>query len=154
MTYTNPRNWNTNNPVSAPTLNTEVRDNLMWLLGHSSNPFPHARLWSSVNVALTSGQFSTIPFDSADVNRGDMWLGGSALVAPIAGMMYAGGCVEIETAACNKALRLIINAATIVAENDTNGVGSPAVGRINVSSFFHVDAGDFASKRVARSVFA
>lgn len=143
MTYTLPMTWADGDYVSAPTLNTEVRDALRWLLGHSSNPFPFAVIRNSASVALTSGQFSTIPFDTADVSRGGLWTAGSALIAPIAGMMCAGGCVEIETAACNKAVRLIVNAATVVAEQDTSGVGSPAVGRINISSFFHVDAGDF-----------
>jgi hypothetical protein len=143
MSYPNPRTWNDDDFVPAPALNTEVRDSLRWLLGHSLNPFPHAVVRNTAPVALTSGQFSTIPFDTADISRGGLWASGSALIAPIAGMMCAGGCVEIETAACNKAVRLIVNAATIVAESDTSGVGSPAVGRINVSSFFHVDIGDF-----------
>jgi hypothetical protein len=143
MTYALPRTWAADEFVSKATLNTQVRDNLRWLLGHSANPSPFAVIRNSASVALTSGQFSTIPFDTADISRGDLWTSGSALIAPIAGMMCAGGCVEIETAACNKAVRLIVNAATVVAEQDTSGVGSPAVGRINVTSFFHVDAGDF-----------
>lgn len=142
MTYTNPRTWVTATRVSAPTLNTHVRDALRWLLGHSANPFPHAVVRNSANIALVN-TWSTLTFDTADVARGGLWTSGSALIAPIAGMMCAGGCVEIEPASCNKALQLIVNQKTVVAQSDTNGVGSPAVGRINVSSFFHVDAGDF-----------
>lgn len=153
-TYPKPMTWFDSWYVTVADMNTYVRDAMRWALGHSENPFPHAAVRSSKNIALTSGQFSTLTFDTVEVARGDLWSltsqtfdtetpSASALIAPYPGMMCAGGCVEIETAACNKALRLIVNGTTVVAEQDTSGVGSPAVGRINISAFFHVDTGDF-----------
>lgn len=143
MTYALPRTWANGDYVEAPTMNTQVRDNHRWLLGHSSNPFPFARARSSVSIGLASGQFSTLTYDTTDVSRGGLYTSGSALIAPIAGMMVAGACVEFEASACNKAVRLIVNAATTVTEQDISGVGTDATVRLSVVSFFHVDIGDF-----------
>lgn len=143
MTYSIPMTWYLNESVSAPTLNTHVRDNTRWMLGHSDNPFPFARARSSVSIGLASGQFSTLTYDTVDVSRGGLYTSGSALICPIAGMIVAGACVEFEASACNKALRLIVNAASTVTEQDISGVGSDAIVRLSVVSFFHVDIGDF-----------
>lgn len=149
-----PRTWAAGDIVSYATLNTELRDQLLWCLGESTNPMPHVIVRRTENFALASGVFQAITWNTADRSRGEMftaedadvaagasWGESSVLFAPVGGVIAVGGCVEIETASCNKALRLTVN-MTVVAEQDTSGVGSAAVGRINVATIVPVSAGD------------
>lgn len=142
--YTDPRTWADGDYVSAATLNTQVRDNLRFRLGHSANPFPHARVRSATPVALASTQWSTLHFDTAVVDRGGMWLGaGSALVAPIAGRYRIGASLDTDYVASNKALRLIINASRVAAEKHRPGVGREAPIRATIWTSIDLEAGDF-----------
>jgi len=145
MTWTNPRTWSDGDFVSAPTFNTHVRDNLRFLLGSELNPKPHARVVSEAPVSLATSQWTPLTYDQTVVDRGGMFASGigSALIAPIAGIYRIGASVDIENVACNKALRLIVNAAQVLTERDRPGVGSPVPGRITISTTASLAAGDF-----------
>lgn len=145
MTFTNPRTWANDDYVSSATFNTHVRDNLRWLLGHHLNPMPFARVRSEAPVSLATSQWTTLRYDEVVVDRGGMFASGagSALIAPVAGRYRIGAAVDIENVACNKALRLIVNASRVLAERDRPGVGSPVPGRITISTAAELAAGDF-----------
>lgn len=142
MAEPNPATW-TATTVTATDFNTNIRDPLRWLLGHSSNPKPHIRLQSSVNRALTISTWTDIWTDTELLNRGGWQLGtgGNGMAIPVAGTYMIGAGIEIESAACNKAARIIRNSDVIV-EHDITGVGSAAVARINMSTLAVCAAND------------
>lgn len=135
-----PATW-TATTVDASDFNTNIRDPLQWLLGHSSNPKPHIRLRNTSAVALTSGSFTDLTMSTATRDRGFGWGSGAAITIPVAGTYLIGASVEIDTFACNKALR-IVNGSTVIVEHDITGVGSPAVARISVATLAVCSASD------------
>lgn len=132
MAEPNPGTW-TAAGVSASSFNSQIRDPIRWLLGHSSNPKPHIRLRNSSAVSLTSGSWTDLTMSTATRDRGFSWSSGASISIPVAGTYMIGASVEINTAACNKALR-ILNGATVIVEHDITGVGSAAVARISVAT--------------------
>lgn len=133
MTEPNPATWTAVAP-SAATFNTNIRDALQWVLGHSTNPKPHLRVRSTSATSLTSGSFTDITFNTVVRNRGFTWSNGATATIPVAGTYWVGCSVEIDTAACNKALRIVKNTSTVIAEHDITGVGSSAVARITIAT--------------------
>lgn len=119
------------------------------LLGktHTYTVLPRARVRSTAPVSLTTSTWSTLTYDTAEVNEGGMWFGetGSALIVPagFAGRWRVGAAVDIENVACNKAFRLIVNASKVLCERDRPGVGTPVPGRITISSCASLEVGDF-----------
>lgn len=147
---TDPRTWATDDYVSAATLNTELRDRFRFLLGHSLNPKPHARVRSTVPVSLASKQWSTLTFDTTEVDRGGMFAGGagSALVAPIAGRYRIGAAVSTDHVASNKSFRIIINAAREIVRKSRPGTGRPVPIEATVPVTVRLAAGDFIEVEV------
>lgn len=141
--YAIPRTWTDDEYVWAPQLSRQVTDNLWWLLHHSTNPAPAARVRSTVPVALASGVWSALVFDTAEINRGGMWASGSPLVIEHAGRYKLGAAVDMQTAACNKAIRLIVNGSRVLTQDDRPGVGSPVPGRWAISTTARLEPGDF-----------
>lgn len=133
MTEPKPTTWSSTT-VTAANFNEQIRDSVRWLLGHSANPKPHIRLRNSSAVSLTSGSWTDLTMSTATRDRGFGWTSGASISIPVAGTYMIGASVEINTAACNKALRILKNNTTVVVEHDITGVGSAAVARISVST--------------------
>jgi hypothetical protein len=153
MSYPKPRSFVDAEKLAAAKLNIEIRDAMKWLLGHSEYSFPFASVRRATSFALPSAQFVPITFDTIEVSRGSMFatsvtvidtvtVSTSSLICTMSGFVAFGGCVEIDAASCNKAVRLV-QSGSVIAEQDTSGVGSSAVGRINIATAVNVAAGDF-----------
>lgn len=140
MAEPNPATW-TATTVSASDFNTNIRDALRWVLGHSSNPKPFIRRRNTGAVALTSGGFTDLTMNTTVVARGSWSPSGASITVPTAGTYMIGASVEIDTFACNKALQ-VVNGSTVIVEHDITGVGSPALARIAVATLFVCAAGD------------
>lgn len=139
-----PLTWVDEQLVSAATLNTEIRDRFRWLLGHSANPKPHARVRSTVPIPLAPRQWTALRFDTTEVDRGGMWLGaGSALVAPLTGRYRIGAAVATDRVASNKGFRLIINASRVVAQRKRTGTGRVVPMEVTLRTTIDLEAGDF-----------
>lgn len=140
MAEPTPATWTATAPSEAD-FNTNIRDAQQWLLGHSSNPKPHIRLRNTGNVSLTSATWTDLTMSTADRDRGFSWASGAAITIPVAGTYLIGASVEIDAAACNKALR-VINGATVIVESDVTGVATPAVARISIATLAVCSASD------------
>lgn len=140
MAEPTPATW-TAATVSATDFNGEIRDPLQWLLGHSDNPKPFIRRRSTSNVALTVSTFTDLTMNTTVVARGSWSPSGASITVPVAGTYLIGASVEIDAAACNKALR-IVNGSTVIVEHDITGVGSSAVARISCSTLAVCAASD------------
>ena len=92
--------------------------------------------------------WSALVFDTEEVNRGGMWASGSPLIIETAGRYKIGAAVDLESAACNKALRLIVNATKVIAQDDRPGVGSPVPARWSISTTARLEQGDFVEAEV------
>ena len=136
-----PATW-TASTLTHTQMNTEVRDAVRWLIGHSSNPKPHIRLRNSTAVALTASTWTDLAMDTEVRKRGITHTGSAASFTVVtAGTYMVGASVEIDAAACNKALR-IVNGSTVIVEHDITGVGSSAVARISCSTLAVFAAND------------
>jgi hypothetical protein len=140
MAEPSPATW-TAATLTHTQLNTEVRDSVRWLMGHSSNPKPYFRRRSTAATSLTISTWTDVSMNTTVVSRGGWTLSGASCTVPVAGTYMVGGCVEITAAACNKAAR-IVNGSTVIVEHDITGVGSSAVARINLSTLTVCAASD------------
>jgi hypothetical protein len=146
--FLRPRTFVASEYPATPDLNI-LSSSIAALVGKDGYPYPafaHARARSTKPVSLATGQWTPLSFDVADVNKNGVWIAeGSSLVVParFAGRWRIGAAVDIETVACNKELRLIINASRVVAERSRPGVGSPIPGRITLATSVSLDVGDF-----------
>lgn len=140
MTEPNPATWTSTAPT-ATDFNTNIRDALQWVLGHSTNPKPHIRRRNTAAVALTVSTWTDLTMNTTVINRGSWSPSGASITVPVAGTYLIGASVEIDAAACNKALR-IANGSTVIVEHDITGVGSSAVARISCSTLAVCAASD------------
>jgi hypothetical protein len=140
MAEPNPATW-TAATLTATQMNTEVRDSVQWLLGHSSNPKPFVRRRSTAATALTISTWTDVSMNTTVVERGGWSPSGASITVPVAGTYMVGGCAEITAAACNKALR-IVKGSTVIVQHDITGVGSSALARINLATMAVLAATD------------
>jgi hypothetical protein len=135
-----PATWTASVPDETD-FNAEIRDPLRWLLGHSSNPKPFIRRRNTSAVALTVSTWTDLTMNTSVVARGSWSPSGASITVPTSGTYLIGASVEIDAAACNKALR-IVNGSTVIVEHDITGVGSSAVARIACATLAVCTAAD------------
>ena len=135
MAEPNPATWAAVVPDDTD-FNTEIRDPLRWLLGHSSNPKPFLRTRGSAPTSLSngggSGAWTEIDLDNSDEHRGFV----TALPAtiPVDGFYDVGAMIDVDVERSNKALRIRKNGTDTIAQDDRPGVGSPVPARITAST--------------------
>lgn len=134
MALTDPKTWTAAASVVAD-LNTYIRDTARWVIGHSSNPKPHAIVWKSSAFSHTSSSnWMTVTWDTELRDRGDMWTSPNTyLNIPVAGVYLFGGSVEFESGTYNKNAR-IYDGTTAYTFGDSSGLGTPTPARLGMSS--------------------
>lgn len=138
-----PQTW-TAIAAAVADYNTYVRDVTRQLQGHSSNPKPFAVVYSAADNVLTTGVFTTMAFDTVEVNRGGLW-DGTTFTVPTgwAGLYHITANVNVDAYAGNKELRISINGVEAgVGAANIYGVGSPAFARLSCSADAWLAAGD------------
>lgn len=126
MSEPDPQTW-TAAPSDPDNMNAEIQAPFQWVLGHSANPFPHLRWRGSSNSTLANGStWTAIDFDTADIQRG--WPTPGEI--PIDGTYDLGCAVDVDFAISNKAVRIRLNGATTLGEDDQPGAALLVPGRI------------------------
>jgi hypothetical protein len=138
VSLTDPKTWTAAASVVAD-LNTYIRDTMRWLIGHSSNPKPHAVVWKSSAFAVSSSStWTSVTCSSTLRDRGSM-ANGTGLTIPVDGVYLFGGALEFESGTYNKNARIYdgTNAYTF---GDSSGLGTPTPARLVMSSMRHFTA--------------
>ena len=71
MSYTTPTTRSTGNSISAANWNTDNVDNIKWIAGDSGGK-PSCQVYNSANLAITTGTWTTLTFDSEQWDNGGM----------------------------------------------------------------------------------
>lgn len=124
MPEPDPQTW-TATTSDVANLNAEIRDAFRWLLGHSSNPFPHLRVRGSTPTTLAAptppnGTWTTIAFDTAVIDRGFSFAG--TVTIPIDGTYDLEASLAIDSCISNKAVQILVN-GTVVGRDSEPGPG-------------------------------
>lgn len=124
-------------------MNTYLRDVTRQLQGHSADSKPFAIVYSAAANSLTTGVFTTLAFDTVDVNRGGLWTGAGFVVpSGWAGWYTIKAGVDIDIPAGNKEIRISINGVEegIAAQNAVSVLEAPV--RLQVSGDAWLAEGD------------
>jgi hypothetical protein len=128
-----PITWDGSTVYTYTNFNTEFRDALQWLLGHSSNPKPYLRTRGASPTALANGStWTNITLGTTVINRG--FATPNPATIPVSGHYDIGATIDVDVAVSNKALRIRLNGTSTLAEDDQPGVGGPVPARITCST--------------------
>lgn len=138
-----PITWAAVAPAVAD-FNTEIRDAVQWVIGHSSNPKPFGRVTLSTPVNIASpSTYTLIPFDTTIIDRGGGFVSGG-FEAPVAGFYMFTGAARVDASLGNKEIRLIVNADEndYLSSENRFGIATPAFCALNTSGMGWLDVGD------------
>jgi hypothetical protein len=138
-----PITWTASVPAVGD-FNTEIRDAVQWVIGHSANPKPFGRVTQSTPTNIASpSTYTFIVFDTTIVDRGGGFQSGG-FEAPVAGFYLFTGAARIDASLGNKEIRLIVNGDEneYLSSENRFGIATPAFCALNVSGCGWLDIGD------------
>lgn len=143
MAEPNPLTW-TASVLAVADLNTEVRDAVQWVIGHSENPKPFGRVTQSTPTNIGSpSTYTLVVFDTVVIDRGGGFQAG-AFEAPVAGFYGFTGAARVDASLGNKEIRLIVNGDEndYLSSENRFGIATPAFCALNTSGCGWLEVGD------------
>lgn len=143
MAEPDPITWTASVP-SVATFNTEIRDAVQWLVGHSDNPHPFGLVTQATPTEISSPTtFSLVVFDTTVVDRGGGFQSGG-FEAPLAGFYHFEGSARVDASIGNKEIRLVVNGdeSTYLASDNRFGIATEAFCSLAVGGYGWLDIGD------------
>lgn len=132
-----------------------VQQNFDGISAAVNPPVPQARVYNSAALSIVNGGAGTfLTFDSERYDNGALHSTTSdtgRLTAPVTGLYDIGASVDFAANSTGyRQIALRLNGATFIAAQMGNAVASPQAHQVQVSTQYHLTAGDYVEVRATQ----